>query len=167
MQTETRGISDSFAPGGTAYRWAARLSWCIGLVTALVLFVLIPHWYLAIPIALLGFWLSTAASGASWATIRRAFFWKHQEGDDWRHLWLHRLSLLIVLPAILVGLAGLLYVPNWQDFQYNGHPSLVAVAGSVAIGASAFALGFGLTAWILLSIAALSLGLRAKVRLPK
>jgi hypothetical protein len=161
---ETRRILDSFAPGGNVYRWAARLSWWIGLFTALVLFALVPRWYFGVPIALLGFWLSTSASGASWAIIRGAFFWKREEGDDWRHLWLHRISLLVLLPAMSVGLAGLLYIPNWQDFQFNGHPSLVAVAGSVVIGGIAFAFGFGLTAWTLHSIATLLLGLR-KIRL--
>jgi len=160
IETEHEPIGASSAPGGSAYRWVARVSWLVGVFTALAIFALVPHWYLGIPCALLGFWLSTAVSGASWAVIRGALFWKHQEGDDWRHLWLHRLSLFTLFPATLIGLGGLLYIPNWSDFEFNGHPSLVAVGGSVALGAVAFNLGFGLTAWSLHAIAALLLGLR-------
>jgi hypothetical protein len=153
-------LSDSASPGGGAYKWAARLSWLSGLVAAGILFVVIPHWYLALPVALIGFWLTTGLGGASWAVIRGAFFWKRKPGDDRRHLWLHRLSLVILLPATVVGVAGLLYLPNWKDFEFNGHPSLLAVAGSVGIGILAFVLGFGLTAWVSFRLAVRLLGLR-------
>jgi hypothetical protein len=142
--------------------WAARLTWCAAFVTSLVLFILIPHWYFALPVALFGFWLTTALGGAAWAVIRGALFWKPEPGDDRRHLLLHRLAVIILLPATLVGVAGLLYIPNWQDLQVNGHPSLVAVAGSVGLGLSAFVLGFGATAWALFGLAAALLGLRGR-----
>ncbi len=152
-------LSGSAAPAGAAYMRAARLSWWIGLATAVILFLLIPHWYFGLPVALFGFWLTTAACGASWAVIRGALFWKPEPGDDYRHLWLHRLSALILVPASLVGVAGLVYIPNWQDFEYNGHPSLVAVAGSVGVGVVGFVLGFALTASSLHLVAIRFLGL--------
>jgi len=129
-----------------------------------VLFGLIPHWYFALPIALLGFWLTTALCGASWAVVRGALFWKPEPGDNWRHLWLHRVSAIILLPATLVGSLGLLYIPNWQDFEWNGHPSLVAVAGSIGLGLLTFILGFGLTAWTLFRLAVTLLGLRRQFK---
>jgi hypothetical protein len=151
-------LSDTAAPGGSVYTWAARLSWLAGLAAWAILFLLIPHWYFALPVALLGFWLTTATCGASWAVVRGALFWNPEPGDDRRHLWLHRMAAIILLPATIVGLAGLFYIPNWQDFEYNGHPSLVAVAGSVGLGLLAFILGFGLTAWTLHRAAAGFLG---------
>jgi hypothetical protein len=69
------------------------------------------------------------------------------------------MAVIILLPATIVGLAGLLYIPNWQDFEYNGHPSLVAIAGSVGLGLLVFVLGFGLAAWALFRVATTLLGL--------
>jgi hypothetical protein len=155
-----KGLADSVAPGGLVYRWVTRVSWLVGIFTALTIFAIIPRWYFGILLALLGFWLSTAVSGASWAVVRGAFFWSREEGDDRRHLWLHRLSLLTLLPAMFLGTAGFVFVPNWSDFEFNGHPSLLAVGGSVAVGVIAFNLGFGLTAWSLHTVAAWLLGLR-------
>ena len=69
------------------------------------------------------------------------------------------MAAIILLLATIVGIAGLRYIPNWQDFEYNGHPSLVAVAGSMALGFLAFVMGFGLTASTLFRVAAMLLGL--------
>jgi hypothetical protein len=68
------------------------------------------------------------------------------------------MAVIILFLATIVGVAGLLYIPNWQDFEYNGHPSLVTVAGTIGLGLLAFVLGFGLTAWTLFRIAAIRTG---------
>jgi len=149
----------SAAPSGALYKRVTRLSWGMALASAAIIFSLIPHWYVGLPAAILGFWISQALSGSAWAVIRGALFWSPQPGDDYRHAWLHRLAIFILLIASAIGIAAFRYVPNWRDSHLNGRPSLLAVAGSVVIGLVALSWAFGLTAWVFFSISVRLLGL--------
>lgn len=157
-----RRLAFSSAPFGTLYRAVALLSWLEAIVSAGIVFALIRRWYFALPAAALSFWISQSLNGKSWAVVRGALFWRPEIGDDYRHARLHRLAIFTLLIASAVGLAAFKYIPNWNDFEFNGHPSLVAVAGSVAIGLVALTSAFGLTAWALFSISVRTVGLSAK-----
>lgn len=154
----------SSAPHGNLYRAVALLSWLGALASGGIVFALIQRWYVALPAAALTFWISQALNGRSWAVVRGALFWKPEIGDDYRHARLHRLAVFALLIASAAGLAAFKYIPNWNDFEFNDHPSLVAVAGSVAIGLVALSWAFGLTAWVLFSISVRAVGLSAKDR---
>jgi len=130
----------SAEPDGRAYIWASRISWCIGIFTALILFTLIPRWYIALPVALFGCWVTTSLCGLLWYHLREVLIC----GDR-----LHKtLSALILAVAISVGVIGFCLVPNWSDFEFNDHPSLVAVAGSVALGTVSFVVCSGMVALV-------------------
>ena len=51
------------------------------------------------------------------------------------------MTLILAVPA---GVVAFCLVPNWNDFRFNGHPSLVAVAGSLLLGVLSFATAGGL-----------------------
>lgn len=154
--------ASSAAPFGALYTGVARLSWLVALASAALVFALISHWYIGLPVALLAFWISQALSGNAWAVVRGALFWRPEPGDDYRHARLHRLAISILLLASTIGIAAFRYIPNWTDFEFNGHPSLVAVAGSIAIGLVAMFWAFGITAWALFTISVRLVGLSRK-----
>jgi hypothetical protein len=127
-------------PGGQAYVWANRISWCIGIFAALVLLALVPHWYITLPVALFGCWVTTSLCGFLWHQVREGLNCTDQ---------LHRILAAVTLTlAVPVGLGALYLVPNWGDFDFNGHPSLVAVAGSVCLGILSFLLAAGVVAFL-------------------
>ena len=126
----------SLGPGGQAYAWAGRVSWWLGAIAALILFALVPHWYLALPVALLGFWLTSGLCGLLWYELREA-----TTCVDRLHRTVAALTLILAVPA---GVVAFCLVPNWSDFEFNGHPSLVAVAGSLLLGMLSFATAGGL-----------------------
>jgi hypothetical protein len=159
LRDDDKSTRISFALGGRAYMLASRFSWWIGLTTAAIIFFLVPHWYISLPVAAVSFGLTTAMCGVAWATITNALSWKAQPDDDYRHLWFHRSAMAALVPASIVGIAGFVYIPNWTDFQFNGHRSVVAVTGSLVLGLVALTWGFGITAWIITRMAALGLGL--------
>jgi hypothetical protein len=154
-----RRLGFSSGPYGALYRLVSMLSWIVALASAGIAFALIPRWYVRVPTAALTFWISQALNGSTWAVIRGALFWTLEPGDDYRHARLHRLAIFILLIASAVGLAAFKYVPNWNDFYFNGHPSLVAVAGSLVMGLVALFWAFGIVAWILFSISVRLVGL--------
>ncbi len=123
-------------PGGRAYVWANRVSWCAGLFAAFTVFSLIPPWYVGLPLGLVAIWVTTALSGIVWYQVRELLSCTER---------LHRIqSGLILAIAIPIGLIALIIIPNWKDFEYNGHPSLLAVAGSILMGLVAFVYGAGI-----------------------
>jgi len=141
------GVSSLSAEyGGRAYIWAGRVSNCAGIFAALFLFMLIPRWYVAIPIAIFGFWLITSLCGLLWYHLREVLNCR-----DRLHKTLSALTLAVAIP---VGVIGFCLVPNWSDFEFNGHHSLVAVAGSVAVGIVSFVVVSGVVA---LALSAISL----------
>ena len=152
-------LASTAAPFGALYRYVIRLSWLTALASGLITFSLIRRWYIRLPSAVLAFWLSQALNATSWAVIRGALFWSPQPGDDKRHARLHKLAIFVVLVSSAIGIAAFRFVPNWTDFDFNGHPSLVAVAGSLVIGLVALFWAFGLTAWVLFSISVRLVGL--------
>jgi tellurite resistance protein TehA-like permease len=156
-QHELRGQSMRAAfglnaePGAQAYVWANRISWCIGIFAALVLFALVPHWYIALPVGLFGCWVTTSLCGLLWYELREAFNCTDQ---------LHRiLAAVTLILALLVGLVALYLIPNWSDFDFKGHPSLVAVAGSALLGVLSFILAAGAVAFLGVMFSGLTLRL--------
>ena len=134
MGNSTFGVE----PGARAYMRAARLSWWIGLAAALILFTVVPHWYFGLPLALLGFWLTNSLCGMLWYEVREALACEDR---------LHRsLAGFILIIAFLIGTAAFCLIPNWSDFDFNGHPSLVALAGSLVMGVLAFTIAGGVVA---------------------
>jgi len=127
-------------PGGRGYIWANRISWCVGIFAALVLFALISHWYIALPVALFGCWITTSLCGLLWYELREAL-----SCTDRLHRILSGITLILAVPA---GCIAFYLVPNWSDFEYNGHPSLVALAGSVLFGMLSFILAAGVVAFL-------------------
>ena len=134
----------SAEPGERANVWAGRFSNCVGMFAALFLFLLIPRWYVAIPAAILGFWLITCLCGLLWYHLQEAL-----SCNDRIHKVLSALTLAAAIP---VGIIGFCLVPNWSDFEFNGHPSLVAVAGSIALGTVSFVIGSGVIALVVSAI---------------
>ena len=128
------------APGSQAYKWAARISRCLGILAALILFALIPHWYIGLPIALLGFWITEGLCGLLWFEVREVL-----SCDDRTHRVLSAVRLAV---ESSVGAVAFYLIPNWSDFEFNGHPSLVAVAGSVLLGIVSFVIAAGLVAFV-------------------
>ena len=55
------------------------------------------------------------------------------------------ITLVVAVPA---GYIAFYLVPNWSDFEYNGHPSLVAFAGSVLLGVLSFILAAGVVSFL-------------------
>jgi len=134
----------SAEPDGRVYVWAKRFSNCVGMFAALFLFLLIPRWYVAIPAAIFGFWLITCLCGLLWYHLREALSCNNR---------IHKvLSALTLATAIPVGIIGFFLVPNWSNFDFNGHPSLVAVAGSVVLGILSFVVGSGVIALVVSAI---------------
>ena len=127
-------------PGGRAYVWANRISWCVGIFASLFLFALVPHWYIALPVALFGCWVTTSLCGLLWYELREAL-----NCTDRLHRIMAAVTLIIAAP---VGLVAFCLVPNWSDFDFNGHPSLVAVAGSMLLGILSFILTAGVVAFL-------------------
>jgi hypothetical protein len=112
----------------------------MGLLAALFLFALIPHWYKALPVAIVGWWVTVV--------LCCCFCYELQEVlicSDWIH---RAIAALILIFAVPVGLIGFCLIPNWRDFEFIGHPSLIAVAGSVVMGMVSFALGSGIVAFL-------------------
>jgi hypothetical protein len=134
------GFGLNAEPGGRAYGWAGRASWGIGIFAALVLFALIPHWYIALPAAILGCWVTMSLCGFLWYELREVL-----NCADRIHRVLAALTLILALPT---GCVAFYLIPNWSDFQFNGHPSLVAVAGSLLLGILSFVLGAGIVAFL-------------------
>lgn len=128
------------APGSQAYRWAARISRCLGILAALILFALIPHWYIGLPIALFGFWITEGLCGLLWFEVREVL-----SCEDRGHRVLSAVRLTV---EISVGGVAFYFVPNWSNFEFNGHPSLVAMAGSVLLGIASFIIAAGLVAFV-------------------
>jgi len=135
-QTMKKVFGLSVQPGSRAYMRASRVSWWLGIFAALVLFALIPHWYVALPIALFGFGVATGLCGTLWFELGEVL-----NCTDRLHRTLAGLRLIFAIP---IGLIALFLVPNWSDFEFNGHPSLVAMAGSVLLGILSFILGAGI-----------------------
>ena len=127
-------------PGSWGYMWANRVSWCMGIFAALTLFALIPYWYIALPVALFGCWMTTVLCGSLWFELGEVF-----NCTDRLHPILAAFVLILAAPA---GFVAFRLIPNWSDFEFNGHPSLVAVAGSVLLGILSFVLGAGIVAFI-------------------
>jgi hypothetical protein len=136
----SRELALSVEPGGRAYIWAGRLSWCLGAVAALFLLALVPHWYFALPAALVGLRLTTSLCGALWYELRELV-----NCPDRLHRILAALTLTVATP---VGLAGFCLIPNWSDFECNGHPSLVALVGSILLGMVSFATVSGVIVFV-------------------
>jgi hypothetical protein len=130
------GVGMHSLPGGRAYAWANRISWCAGIFAAFTFFSLIPHWYFGLPVALIGVWVTTALSGLIWYQFRELLSCTEP---------FHRVQAGIILVlAFPIGCIALYLIPNWKDFEFNGHPSLVAVAGSVLLGIVSFIYAAGL-----------------------
>ena len=138
------GIGMHSLPGGRAYAWANRISWCAGIFSAFTLFSLIPRWYFGLPVALIGVWVTTALSGIIWYQFRELVSCNQP---------FHRLRAGIILVlAVPIGCIALCLIPNWKNFEFNGHPSLVAVAGSVLLGIVSFIYGAGIVTFLCTAI---------------
>jgi hypothetical protein len=131
-----------------------RVSRWLGVAAALVLFALVPPWYVGLPLAVFGFWLSNRLCAILGYQLDEALCC-----DDRLHRVLAAVTLLLGAP---IGTAGFCLVPNWNDFEVNGHPSLVAVAGSVIIGVVSFAMTAGLVAVVGVTFQALVLRLMGR-----
>jgi len=140
MRKSTFGVE----PGWHSYMLAARVGWWISLAAALVLFALVPHWYYGLPSALLGFWLTNGLCGLLWYEVRELL-----TCDD---LWHRRLAGMVLIIVSVVGTTAFCLIPNWTNFDFNGHPSLVALVGSLALGAIAFVIAGGLIAGLCIPI---------------
>ena len=125
-----------FSPGGRGYQWANRLAWCAGFYAAFIAFSLLSPWYVGLTVAIIAIWVTTALSGLIWFNVREIL-----ACDEPFH---RTKSGVILAVAIPVGLLALVVIPNWHDFDIDGHPSLVAVAGSVLIGFVSFIYGAGI-----------------------
>ncbi|MFZ0034411.1 MAG: hypothetical protein WAK60_05430 [Sedimentisphaerales bacterium] len=130
----------STEPGSRAYIWAGRVSWCVGISAALILFAMIPHWYVALPVALFGCWVTTSLCGLLWYELREVL-----NCTDRLHRILSALTLILAIP---IGFIAFYLIPNWGDFEFNGHPSLLSVAGSALLGILSFVLGAGIVAFL-------------------
>jgi hypothetical protein len=135
-----KNLALNLAPGGQAYMWAARVSRFFGIVAAFFLFSLISHWYIGLPIALTGFWITEGLCGILWIEVREIL-----SCDDTHHRALSAIRLAVEIP---IGAIAFYFVPNWRDFEFNGHPSLVAVAGSLLLGIVSFVVAAGLVAFV-------------------
>jgi hypothetical protein len=121
----------------------------LGILAGLILFALIPHWYIGLPIALLGFWITEGLCGLLWLEVREVL-----SCDDRIHRVLSAVRLAV---EISVGAVAFYLVPNWSDFEFNGHRSLVAVAGSVLLGIVSFVIAAGLVAFVGVRLSAVAL----------
>jgi hypothetical protein len=59
------------APGGGGHGLAGWLAIAVGLIAAIWVFYIVPHWWLALPAAILAWLLGTSVVGALWAAVRR------------------------------------------------------------------------------------------------
>ena len=84
--------------------------------------------------------VTTGLCGSScWYTLREALNCTYP-----LHSIFATITLIIAVP---IGLIAFYIIPNWRDFDFNGHPSLVAVAGSVLMGILSFLLAAGVVAF--------------------
>jgi len=131
-------------PGGRGYAVANIISLCAGLFGAFVAFSLVQPWYVGLPVAIITIWITTGLSGLVWYQLRE--FLNCSEKS-------HRIQSGMILSASLpIGLIALLTIPNWNDFEYNGHNSLLALAGSIMMGLLSFIYGAGIVTLLGISV---------------
>ncbi len=123
-----------------AYVGAIPVGGCAGTFAAFFLFALIPHWYIALPAALFGWWATV--------TLCVLLSYQLRETLTCPNLFHRILSGIILIIAIPVGLIAFYLIPNWEDFDFNGHSSLLAVFGSVAMGVVSFTLASGMVGFL-------------------
>src|SRR5581483_7563199 len=138
----------------------AFLAGCVSMLSAGWTLIFVSHWY-ATFLVFTVFLVCEFICSAGWVVVREALFWKPDDGTTLR---LHRMAILCLVLSSSIGIAALVWVPNWQDFTYNGHKSLVAVAGSVILGIVAFSWGFSLAGWASMGIGSRMVGMRHPFR---
>lgn len=131
-----KDLGTQTAPGGQWYKLANVLSWCAGIFAAFIAFTFVTPWYFGLPAAIFTLWATTALAGLIWYQVRELF-----SCNETSHRAKTKAILLIAIPS---GLVAFFTIPNWESFEFNGHPSLVAVGSSVLMGVVSFIYAAGI-----------------------